>query len=166
MRSLFILLLVITSLPALSQKNAMMSFGPGLNFLRGYNPNWSFGMRFYLQVSKSGFVSGGADFNQFTAKFLNHKTNFTTFRVGYEYFVEPQTFHLGADVGIAGQSGYLKGASGPIISIGPGLMSRRPKKGIWDAGLRYNYITRSGWHWFGIRVGYGFRSELKRPSNG
>lgn len=164
MRTLLIVLTMINSLHVLSQKNGIMSFGPGLNVLTegGNKLNWSVGMRMYAQFANSSFITAGIDFNRFTSTAGSLKTDFTNFRVGYEYFNEQQTFHIGADIGSALYRGDLGQDDANIIfSIGPGIMSRREKKAIWDAGIRYNYITNTGWDWVGIRVGYGFRTVIK-----
>jgi hypothetical protein len=165
MRILPVVIMALAWQPVLSQKNGIMNFGPGLNVLTegGNKLNWSIGMRMYAQFANSSFFAGGVDYNRFTSKVGSLKTHFTIFRIGYEYFNEKQTFHIGADVGSALQSGDLgEDDVNTIFSIGPGIMSRREKKAIWDASIRYNYITNTGWDWIGIRVGFGFREEIKR----
>lgn len=142
----------------------MLNFGAGINILTegGSKLNWSVGARAYSQFDRTGFVAGGLDYNRFTSKFGSLKASFTAIRFGYEYFNKRQTFHVGLDAGPAFYSSELGGKDvRPIISLGPGIMLRRERRAIWDASVRYNYVTGSGWDWIAIRVGYGFRTERK-----
>ena len=164
MRFLFSILVCVTCLSAFSQKYGILTFGPGLNLATGsgYDLSWSLNFKAYAQFANSSFFSGGIDYSEFTTKATSIETNFTIIRLGYEYFNEQQTFHAGVDFGSVFPGGALdRNKSFTAISFGPGIMTKKQKKGLWDATLRYNYLFNSGWDWIALRVAYGFRSEIK-----